>query len=352
MRAGIGSQPWVGLDIGSFSVKLVAVQTGVAGTRYWSAESGYPTPDEDGERRLTPEGVSRAVVEVLSQVELTPRTVGGVSLGVAGPDVIVKQISMPMIDDAELASALRFEARKHLPFDPQTMALDFQVLHRDAEEHKSDLLLAAVARDRMDRHIAPLKMLGIDPEIIDATPLALANAVTRNGSGDPGIRVLLDIGSTSSHLVIHHREQPFFARRFEFGGRTLTRAIAQSLKIPFGEAERRKVQAERRERSAGADWDSAEWRAIADSLHRDLVEEVVRSIAFYRTQAHFPDLPRLWLSGGTARLTGIAQRLGEMLGVAVELFDPFAPMASTRAGSTPPSGPHYAQAFGLAMRAP
>jgi len=351
MRAGIGSQPWVGLDIGSFSVKLVAVQTGVAGTRYWSAESGYPTPDEDGERRLTPEGVSRAVVEVLSQIELSPRTVGGVSLGVAGPDVIVKQITMPMIDDTELSSALRFEARKHLPFDPQTMALDFQVLQRDPEGHKSELLLAAVARDRMERHIAPLKMLGIDPEIVDATPLALANAVTRNGS-DTGVRVLLDIGSTSSHLVIHHSEQPFFARRFEFGGRSLTRAIAQSLKIPFGEAERRKVQMERRERAGGGDWDSAEWQAIDEALHRELIEEVVRSIAFYRTQAHFPDLPRLWLSGGTARLTGVAPRLGDMLGVNVELFDPFAPMASTRSGAAPPSGPHYAQAFGLAMRAP
>jgi type IV pilus assembly protein PilM len=351
MRAGIGSQPWVGLDIGSFSVKVVAVQTGVAGTRYWSAESGYPAPDEDGERRLTPDGISRAVVEVLSQVELAPRSVGGMSLGVSGPDVIVKQITMPLIDDAELSSALRFEARKHLPFDPQTMALDFQVLKRDAEEHKSDLLLAAVARDRMERHLAPLKMLGIDPEIVDATPLALANAVTRNGA-DPGVCVLLDIGSTASHLVIHHREQPFFARRFEFGGRTLSRAIAQSLKIPFGEAERRKVQIGRQDRLLGSDWESPEGHAVAESLQHDLVEEVVRSIAFYRTQAHFADLPRLWLSGGTARLAGIAPRLGEMLGVAVEVFDPFGPMASTKSGTAPPSGPHYTQAFGLAMRAP
>jgi hypothetical protein len=78
---------------------------------------------------------------------------------------------------------------------------------------------------------------------------------------------------------------------------------------------------------------------------------VVRSIAFYRTQAHFPDLPKLYLSGGTARFPSIGKRLGEALGVAVEILDPFGGMGSTRAGTTPPSGPQYAQAFGLALRA-
>ena len=349
MRAGIGSQPWVGLDVGAHSVKLVAVQGGVGGTRYWSAEVPYPVPDEDGARRLNPEAVARAVVQCLSQVDLTPRSVGGISMGIAGPDVIVKQITMPLIDDAELGSALKFEARKHLPFDPQTMVLDYQVLDRDAGEHKSEILLAAVARERLERHLAPLKMLGVEPEIVDATPLALANAATHDGTAGPEIRVLLDIGSAASHLIIHHREQPFFARRFEFGGRTLTRAIASSLKVPFGEAEKRKTDLARL--GPGAEWESPEWRAVADSLRRELAEEVVRSIAFYRTQAHFPDVPKLWLSGGTARLPDLARRLGDTLGVTVEVFDPFGPMASTRAGATPPGGPQYAQAFGLALRA-
>jgi len=349
MRAGIGSQPWVGLDIGSFSVKLVAVQSGVAGTRYWSAEAPYPVPEDENDSRLPPEVISQAVVECLAQVEMNPRMVSGLSMGVAGPDVIVKQIALPLIDDAEMASALRFEARKHVPFDPAGMALDFQVLRRDPAEYRSELLLAAVARDRLERHMAPVRALGLDPEVIDATPLALANAITHDGT-DPGIRVLLDVGATATHLVIHHRDQPFFARRFEFGGRTLTRAIASSLKIPFAEAERRKLALGEGDKGPGVEWDFAEWRAVSDSLQRDLAEEVVRSIAFYRTQAHFPDVPRLWLSGGTARLPGVARRLGDTLGVVVEVFDPFGPMAATRSGTAPPSGPQYTQAFGLALR--
>ena len=348
MRAGIGSQPWVGLDIGTFSVKIVAIQTGVAGTRYWSAESGI-TPEEDPERKVAPEAIARAIVACLNDVELNPKGVGGVSTGIAGSDVIVKQISLPMLDDVEIANAIRYEARKHLPFDPQSMVLDYQVLGRSQQEHHTDLLLAAVSRDHLDRHLAPLKMLGMEPNIVDATSLALTNAAAGAGGGDD-TRVLLDIGAAASHLLIYKRNQPFFARRFDFGGRTLTRAIAAAIQVSFAEAEKRKL-ALARESASDPDRDSPEWRALAESLRRDLAEEVVRSIAFYRTQAHFPDLPKLSLSGGTARFPGIARRLGEALGVAVEVHDPFGGMGSTRAGVSPPSGPQFAQAFGLAMRA-
>jgi type IV pilus assembly protein PilM len=349
MRAGIGSQPWVGLDVGTFSVKLVAIQTGVAGTRYWSAESGI-SPEEDPDRKTAPEAVARAIVACLNEVDLNPRALGGVSTGIAGSDVIVKQIALPMVDDVEIANAIRYEARKHLPFDPQSMVLDYQVLGRSVQDHRTELLLAAVSREHLDRHLAPLKMLGMEPNIVDATPLALTNAMSNTGGGDD-TRVLLDIGAAASHLLIYRRNQPFFARRFDFGGRTLTRAIAGSLQLSFAEAEKRKLALSRSDPGPTAEWDSAEWRALADSLRRDLAEEVVRSIAFYRTQAHFPDLPKLYLSGGTARFAGIAKRLGETLAVAVEVLDPFGGMGSTRAGTSPPSGPQFAQAFGLAMRA-
>jgi type IV pilus assembly protein PilM len=344
MKGAIGSRPWVGLDLGTYSVKLVAAFGTVGGSRYRSIE--IPLPESDTPGQWAPaESIARIVSAALEGVDLSPRSARGVSIGVSGSDVIVKQISLPLLDESEVGPALRFEARKHLPFDPQTMVIDFQILGRYPSERKLDILLAAVARDHLERHLEPLALLGMEPEIVDAAPLALANAVAQDPDLDADTHVLLDLGNHSSHLTIYQRGQPFFARRFDFGGHHLTRAIAADGRIPLAEAEEWKLAVGGDQPGLRVDWESPEFQAIQESLRRDLVDEVLRSFAFYRTQAHLPSLPRLWISGGSARLPGLTHRLSEMLNVPVLLFDPLNGGAGGR------GGPQFAQAYGLTLRA-
>jgi type IV pilus assembly protein PilM len=345
MRAGIGSRPWVGLDLGSYSVKVVAAQGTVAGPRHRSAEVPLPGFDDGGDATHAADVVARAISEAFSRIDVSPRAARGISVGVSGPDVIVKQITLPLLDESEVGPALRFEARKHLPFDPQTMVIDFQTLGRYPSERKLDVLLAAVARDHLDRHLEPLRLLGIEPEIVDATPLALANAVAQDPDLATDAQVLLDLGNHSSHLTISQRGQPFFARRFDFGGRHFTRAVAADGRIPFAEAEEWKLAIGGDEPGLRVDWESPEFQAIQESLRRDLADELLRSFAFYRTQAQLLTLPRLWISGGSSRLPGIATRLGDMLNVPVLLLDPL------NGSATRGAGPQFAQAYGLTLRA-
>jgi len=341
MKAAIGSRPWVGLDLGTYSVKAVATHGSVGGPRLRASEVPLPSA-ADQQQSPPPETIARAVSDALEGLGLSPRSPRGVSIGVSGPAVIVKQISLPLLDESEVGPALRFEARKHLPFDPQTMVIDFQILGRYPSERRVDILLAAVAREHLDRQMAPLAMLGIEPEVVDAAPLALANAVGKDPDLEDDASVLLDLGNQSSHLTIHQRGQPFFARRFDFGGQHMTRAIATEGKIPMAEAEEWKHEVGHEQSGLRVDWEAPEFQAIHESLRRDLVDEVLRSFAFYRTQAHLPSLPRLWLSGGSARLPGLTQRLSEMLNVPVLLFDPL---------DGGQGGPQFAQAYGLTSRA-
>jgi type IV pilus assembly protein PilM len=344
MRAGIGSRPWVGLDLGTYSVKIVAAQGGVGGLRYRSAEIPLAGFDDQPDRYAPVEQAAKAIADGLSSVGLSPRGARGLSLGVSGPDVIVKQISLPLLDESEVGPALRFEARKHLPFDPQTMVIDFQILGRFPSERRLDVLLAAVSREHLERQIEPLKMLGSEPVIVDAAPLALANAIVQEADLGGDAHVLLDIGNSSTHLTIYQRGQPFFARRFDFGGRSITRAIAADTRVPFREAEEWKLAVGGDQPGLRVDWDAPEMKAIHECLRRELAEEMMRSFAFYRTQAQLPGIPRLWVSGGSAKLPGLPSRLSEMIGVPVLLFDPL------DRGPGDGGGPQFAQAFGLTLR--
>ncbi len=345
IRAGIGSRPWVGLDLGTYSVKAVAGHVAVGGTRYRAAEIPLMGLDDQPDRQPPADLVARAISDALAQLELSPRAARGVSVSVSGPDVIVKQISLPLLDESEVGPALRFEARKHLPFDPQTMVIDFQILGRYPSERKLDVLLAAVARDHLERHLEPLRLLDIEPGVVDAAPLALANAVANDPVPGEDVHVLLDVGNNSSHLTIYQRGQPFFARRFDYGGRHLTRAVAADGRIPFAEAEEWKLAIGGDQPGLRVDWEAPEFQAIQEGLRRDLVDELLRSFAFYRTQAPLPTLPRLWVSGGSARLPGLSNRLADMLNVPVLLFDPL------HGDSSRASGPQFAQAYGLTLRA-
>jgi type IV pilus assembly protein PilM len=350
MRAGIRSRPWAGIDIGSYSVKLLATQGGVAAARYWLAESVLP-PITDGQPERPPEAIARAVGDCLEQTGLNARALFGVSLGVSGSDVIVKQISLPLMDEDEVASALRFEARKHLPFDPQGMVIDYQILGRYHSEKRLDVLLAAVSQDHLARHLAVLKALGIDADIVDAAPLALTNALVHRADVDRDAHVLLDIGHTASHLTLFQRGEPYFSRRLEFGGRHLTESIMRGTRVPFDEAEEFKLAAGSDEPGFLVDWNLPEMQAMSDCLRDRLVDDLLRSLAFYRTLGRLPEQLSLWVSGGSARLPGLPARLTELLGFPVLLFNPLEYLSGEpRGGKRPTAAPQFAQAFGLSLR--
>lgn len=347
MRSGLRSRPWAGLDLGRFSVKLLTLQPGVGGARFSAAEVPLPADEMPADGHWPAPTLARAIDAAFGQAGVSIRGCRGISMGVSGPDVIVKHLSLPLLDDSEVAPALRFEARKHLPFDPSSMVLDYQILGRFPSERKLEILLAAVAQEHLERLMQPMKMLDVEPDIVDAAPLALANALMNEHENEPGAHVLVDIGESSSHLVLYQRGQPFFTRRLDFGGRHLTRAIAAGTRVPEDEAEEWKLAAGADQPGLRVDWDSAEMRAVLEALRHELAEELRRSFAFYRTVGTLPEPVRMWVSGGSARLPGLAARLGEILGTPVALFDPFARLGRNDSGV---SGPQYAQAYGLALR--
>lgn len=347
MKASLVARPWAGLDIGAYSIKLLALQPGVGGSRFWASEVPLTSNGTDSDL-LAADPLTRAVGAAFEAAGLTPRSLRGISVGVSGPDVMVKQIPLPLMEESEVAGALRFEARKHLPFDPATLVLDYQVLGRYPGEKKVDVLLAAVSQQRLERTLAPFRTLGVEPTIVDAAPLALTNALSRGVAHEGEARLLLDIGLSGSWLTLYQRGAPYFARRLDWGGASITAAIAQSLAVPLEEAEEWKLEAGSDSPSLRLQPDSPEMLAARASA-ASLAEEIRRSFAFYRTIGRLPDPLTLWMSGSTARLPGLAGQLSEGLGIPVLRFDPLESLGN--AMGTVSGGPQFAQAFGLALRA-
>lgn len=348
MAPGFSLSSTAGLDLGSYSVKALVRHSG-PGVERWSVAE-VPVREPGSDLAPDPERVASAIDRCLSDAGSSYRALRGVATGIAGPHVVTKQLSLPPLEDREVGPALRFEARKHVPFDAQRMVIDYQVLGSDPADRRLQVLLAAVSEDQIEHHLAPLRLLGAEPHIVDATPLALTNALLRAADDSRDAQALLDIGHASSHLTLYQPQAPYFTRRLEFGGRHLTQAIAAARGIPPQEAETWKLGVAALA-EANAPWDGPEWRAMLDCLRTDLVAELRRSMAFYRTIGPLPESLRLRISGGSARLPGLAARMGELLGIAVEVFNPVAGLPGEALRGLPTSeGPQYGQAYGLALR--
>ena len=250
------------------------------------------------------------------------------------------------MDESEIGGALRFEARKHLPFDVQTMVLDHQLLGRHPSERRLDVLLAAVSQQRLDRALAPLRELGIEANIVDAAPLALANAHAQVTGRDPiadgEARLVLDLGHRGSWFTIRQKGEPFFSRRLDWGGAQLSQAVATALGGSLEAAEAWKLDP-----GASLADPGAEAAAGCEAVER-LADELRRSLAYYGTLATLPESLTLHTCGGTTRLGGLVTLLGELLGMPASVFSPLE--GAERGSRASAGGPQFAQAYGLALR--
>jgi len=344
MKLGMGARPWAGLDIGAYSVKLVALHPGGARGRYAEAAIPRALAAEDPP---APAILAGLVDDCMSRIGVAPRGFGGISISVSGPDVIVKQIPLPMMDETEIAGALKFEARKHLPFDVQTLVLDHQVLGRNPSERRLDVLLATVSQQRLEQSLAPLRELGLEAAIVDAAPLALANglvhALSRDPAGDGEARLLLDLGHRASWLTLRQKGLPFFSRRLDWGGARLADAVAGTVNGSRDIAESWKIDP-----ASTLLGDSPESLAAREAVEQ-LGDEVRRSLAFYGTLAPIPANLSVHVSGGTSRIGGLCETLAQRLGLAVA---PFSPLDGIERGArVHAGGPQFALAYGLALRA-
>src|SRR5436305_11334127 len=82
---------------------------------------------------------------------------------VGGRDVIIKKIQIERVKDAQARELMRWEAEQHVPFDLESVELDFQILDPDAEGLEMSVLLVAAKRELIESKVRVLGDAGLQP---------------------------------------------------------------------------------------------------------------------------------------------------------------------------------------------
>lgn len=308
----------LGLDIGSHAVKICEMAATGNGYRLKSLGSALLPPDslEDG-ALVAPEEVAKVIAALIANLKTKTKKV---ALSVSGYSVIVKKINLEVMSAEELDKHIHEEAEQYIPFDIDDVYLDCQDLHTNTEEEaRTDVMLVAAKKEVVDGYLEMLQSIGLKPVVVDVDAFALENAFETGFGQDENV-ALVDIGASKMNLNLLAGGSSALARDVVLGGRQLTEQIAKALNLSFDEAEELKLG-----RTAAPDPETEE--TIARLVRETCTQcsaEIKRALDFYQTNHPDDPIQRLVISGGGAKLAGLADFLGRETGLQAEIFNPFA----------------------------
>ncbi len=301
------------IDLGSSQVKMVSVEDAGASRPRISALGIESLPadaivaGEIMDYRLVVETV-RSLADRLGVKGNSAAT------SVSGRDVIVKRIKMDRMREQEARQVIRWEAEQHVPFDMESVSLDFEILDPEAEGLQMEVLLVAAKMDLVESRMRLLKEAGFETTVIDLDAFAVQTAFERNyDHAGYGTFCLVNVGRETTNLNLIENGRPILTRDITIGERKIAEAIVQELGIPTEQAE---------ERLREADLDVGTRRVVEQAIE-GIVTPIERARAFLASG----DRPRaqideVVLSGGGAGIPRLAATIAERLQTQVTELDP------------------------------
>ncbi len=316
---------YLGLDIGSHSIKLVELKPS-RGTSWKLNKFGlHKLPAEsivDG-AIMNSSAIVEGIRDLLARHKIKGREV---ITSVSGHSVIIKKITLPSMSDEELVESIQWEAEQYIPFSINDVFLDTQVLSRAADDSgQMEVLLVAAKKDVVQEYTSVIVEAGLKPLIVDVSAFAIENCFDLNGDPSANETVaLVNVGASLVNINILSNGMTAFTRDINMGGNQFTEEIQKQLNVSYEEAEALKL---------GGNISTAqttteaivpqEVGSILRSTSESLAMEIQRSIDFFLATAAGVKLGRLILSGGTAKIASLTDALETALNVKVEISDPF-----------------------------
>jgi type IV pilus assembly protein PilM len=338
----------VGVDIGSASVRAVEVRS----------PDKRPSIVKYAEVPL-PEGSVRRgeVLEIATVATALKRlwangkfSTKEVVLGMGGPRVLSRDVSVPRAPLSEIREALPFHVQDLLPVPVHEALLDFYPISEgvgDTGPVVNGLLVAAI-KEAVTANVAAVTRAGLRPVGVDLIPFALVRGLIPAGAGR-GVIAIVSIGANTTNVVLVEDGVPQFVRIIPAGGDDITRALVQRLQLSPGQAETAK-----RELGLTQSPLRPEHRPAAEVIFEVAGEQVNalrNTLAYYTNSRPGAIVDRIVLSGGGSQLQGLARALSDLSGIPVAPAEPVggAPLPREKSRTTREQQDALTTAYSLAL---
>jgi len=310
------SKGLVGLDIGSSSIKAVELRRTNDG--YELVNLGIDSIGQDSivdGAIMDAPGISSAIQKLFEDNKIATSRVAA---SVSGHAVFVKKIAVNASNEQELESAILIEAQQNIRFDLADVSLSYHVLGPAGAGEATEVLLLGVKREKLQSHTEAIEQAGKTLRVLDIDAFAVQNAfeASYEPAGDL-TAALLNIGASSMNINITRGGLPLFTRDVSVGGNQYTDILQKEFGLSFEEAEKLKMGKEVGHVPAQAELPHL--RSVSELL----LLEIQKTFDFFRQTTSPDPISRIYLSGGTSRIKGLAELLQAEFNVPVEVLNPF-----------------------------
>ena len=319
----------LGLDIGTYSVKIAELQAGLRSVKFLRFEEArLPSGATLEEREST-------IQLFLEQKELSREFVVG---ALPSDRVTQRHLRFPFGGAKKVVQAIPFEIEEDLPF-----ALEGTILTHDqvlTQPDQTDVLVVMAPREEVDSYLTSLQRMALDPRVLEMDGAVISNLCSYLDLTDSN-RLLLDIGHSKTNVCLLVNGKPVLLRSIPIAGHHLTEAIAKGLQLTYDAAEEHK--------HAFGVFEGGSSKPACPPLQSvldRLLRETLRSLQSAVSDPLDRIAPtEILLIGGSARIEGLPHYIEERTGL------PCAVLSASGAEALNTAGPAvFANAAALALR--
>ncbi len=341
----------LGLDIGKYSIKLIELEK--SNDNISIINSGCVNIFDDLDaydiNKITKSQIIACIQDLCSNLNIKTKKTKKLVTSISGDLIDVRQVSMLDMPDKELISSLELEAKKHTPLDGTDAIIDYHHLGKDANElDKINLILATTTKNVISEHAEILKGAGFKPCIFDTDPIALSNTYQFNNTlPDSGADVIINMGHSTTTIVVWGKNSSFFSREINISGHHITKAIMQEKNILYKKADQDKIsKGTKAFQDASKEGDSI-INIEKRTIYNELIEEIRKTLRFYMKNNNQSFFNTFFLSGGCSGIYDIDKTIAESLNVKVEILNP---LKNIKNNEDLTNKAQFSIAVGLALR--
>jgi len=282
----------------------------------------FPMPLEYGENVVN-ESIVKYLISAKKEFGLTNAKV---ITTLPGNKIISRIIKVPLMNQKELNAYLDLEAEQYLPVPVKDSVLASVILENaeaDDGTKQMNVLLSAAPREIIMDLYDTVVSTGLNLDVVDLPFLALYRAVFSGINPEVPVAVV-DIGAGSTLLIIVKDGILKFVRSIKWGANAITQMIAANMNLDFVKAEQ--LKEEKGELLPVNEQIIDQEKLTIDISIRqatsELINEIRRSIDFYRTQERGNNVERILITGGGSKLKGFAELFESQLNIETFSFTP------------------------------